>query len=119
MNNMIEIGKYSMAIIYVLAGILHFLKPQPYLRIMPPKIPAPKLMVAISGFFEILFGVALLFDSTQSYAAFGIIVLLIAIFPANIYMAQRMYQKQSKNRWVAYVRLPLQLILIYWAYLYI
>lgn len=86
---------------------------------MPPYIPAHKTMVYLSGFFEILFGVALLFESTQSYAAMGLILLLIAVFPANIYMAKRMKEKQSKNRWIAYVRLPLQFVLIYWAYLYV
>jgi len=76
-------------------------------------------MVMISGFFELLFGIALLFEATRSYAAIGLILLLIAVFPANIYMAKRMYQKQSKNRWISYVRLPLQFVLIYWAYLYV
>ena len=114
-----EIGLYIMAGIYSIAGILHFITPKPYLKIIPPYIPYPKLMVMISGVFELLFGIALLFDATRSYAAIGIILLLIAVFPANIYMAKRMYQKQSKNRWIAYVRLPLQFVLIYWAYLYV
>lgn len=116
---MTDIGLYIMAAAYSIAGILHFLKPKPYIRIMPPSIPYPKLMVKISGVFEILLGVGLLFQVTRSYAALGLILLLIAIFPANIYMAKRMYQKQSKNRWISYVRLPFQFVLIYWAYLYV
>lgn len=86
---------------------------------MPPSIPYPKLMVYFSGFFEIVFGIMLFFHPTRPYAALGIILLLIAVFPANVYMASRMYQKQSKNRWIAYVRLPLQFVLIYWAYIYV
>lgn len=110
---------YIMASIYILAGTLHFITPKTYLKIMPPYIPAHKTMVYLSGFFEILFGVTLLFESTQSYAAMGLILLLIAVLPANIYMAKRMKEKQSKNRWIAYVRLPLQFVLIYWAYIYV
>lgn len=116
---MTDIGLYIMAAIYIIAGILHFLKPKPYLRTMPKYIPYHSMMVYVSGFFEIFFGVMLLFNETQPYAALGLILLLIAIFPANIYMARRMYQKQSKNRWISYVRLPLQLALMYWAYLYV
>jgi len=114
-----EVGLYIMAGIYSIAGIMHFVTPKTYMKIMPPAIPYPKTMVMISGVFELLFGIALLFDATQSYAAIGLILLLIAVFPANIYMAKRMYQKQSKNRWIAYLRLPLQFVLIYWAYIYI
>lgn len=108
-----------MAIIYSLAGILHFIKPKPYMKIMPPSIPYPKMMVYISGFLELLFGMGLLFEAIQSYAAIGLILLLIAVFPANIYMAKRMHEKKSKNSWIAFVRLPLQFVLIYWAYLYV
>ncbi|WP_107040322.1 DoxX family protein [Brumimicrobium mesophilum] len=110
---------YIMASIYIIAGILHFIKPKPYARIIPKYIPYPKMMVYISGFFELIFGIGLLFEITRSYAAIGLILLLIAVFPANIYMAKRMYQKQSKNAWIAYLRLPLQFVLIYWAFLYI
>lgn len=116
---MADISLYIMAIIYSFAGILHFVKPKPYMRIMPPAIPYPKMMVYISGFFELVFGIALLFESTRSYAAIGLILLLIAVFPANIYMAKRMHEKKNKNRWIAFVRLPLQFVLIYWAYLYV
>jgi|SRR5690554_464551 len=114
-----ELGLYIMWAIYSIAGILHFIVPKPYVKTMPRSIPYPKAMVYISGFFELLFGIALLFEATRSYAAIGLILLLIAVYPANIYMAKRMYEKQSKNRWVAYIRLPIQFVLIYWAYLYV
>jgi len=116
---MAEIGLYTMAAIYSIAGILHFLAPKPYIKTIPRSIPYPKMMVYISGFFELLFGIALLFEATRSYAAIGLILLLIAVYPANIYMAKRMKEKQSKHRWIAYLRLPLQFVLIYWAYLYV
>ena|SRR5690554_789219 len=118
-SKQVQISLYIMAAIYIIAGIMHFITPKTYMKIMPPYIPAHKSMVLISGVFEIVLGVGLLFDQTRFYAALGIILLLIFVFPANIYMAQRMKQKQSKNRWIAYLRLPLQLVLIYWAYLYV
>lgn len=76
-------------------------------------------MVLISGGFEILFGAGLLFEVTRSWSALGLIILLVAVFPANIYMAQRFKQKGHKYTWIAYARLPLQVVLIYWAYLYL
>lgn len=116
---MTEIGLYIMAAAYAIAGILHFIMPKPYIRMMPPSIPYPKWMVYFSGFFEIVFGILLLFPVARPYAALGIILLLISVFPANIYMASRMHKNQSKYRWIAYIRLPLQFVLIYWAYIYV
>ncbi|MFD2033740.1 hypothetical protein ACFSKL_03005 [Belliella marina] len=73
-------------------------------------------MNKLAGAFEILFGIGLLSELTRHYAAFGIIILLIAVFPANLYM----YQKGAKGipKWVLLLRLPLQFGLIAWAYLY-
>jgi uncharacterized membrane protein len=107
---------YLMSAFYVFAGVMHFLKPKMYVRIIPPYIPNPKLMNLLSGAFEIIFGLALLFESLRSYAAFGIIMLLIAVFPANLYM----YQKGAKGipKWALLLRLPLQFVLIAWAYYY-
>src|SRR5690554_6808846 len=95
---MADISLYLMATIYSLAGILHFIKPKPYMKIMPPVIPFPKMMVYISGFFELLFGIALLFDVTRSYAALGIVLLLIAVFPANIYMRSEEHTSELQSR---------------------
>jgi len=74
-------------IFYVVAGSLHFIKPEPYLRIMPPYIPWHVAMVRVSGAFEILGGVGLLVPETRKAASWGLIALLVAVFPANIYMA--------------------------------
>lgn len=113
-----EVLLYIMALLYVVAGVNHFLNPRFYLKIMPPAIPYHKAMVAISGIFEILFGLLLLFDATRPIGAWLIITLLVAIFPANIYMAINWTRKHYRNLWIAYVRLPLQLVLIYWAWIY-
>lgn len=100
------------------AGIMHFVKPKMFVRIVPPYIPKHSIMVMISGVLEILLGIGVLFPKTQSWSALGLMILLVAVFPANIYMAQKFYQKGHKYTWVTIARLPLQLLLIYWAYLY-
>ena len=104
------------AIFYVVAGALHFIKPEPYLKIMPPYIPWPVAMVRISGAFEILGGLGLLVSATRRAAAWGLIALLIAVFPANIYMAIHPIEAGAASiapvlRWG---RLPLQLLLVWW-----
>ena len=109
---------YTMATIYVIAGIFHFLKPRAYLKIMPPYIPAPLAMVYLSGLAEIVLGVALLIPALQTYAAWGIILLLIAVMPANIYMYQqgsRVFKISGRG---LFWRLPLQVALMLWAYWY-
>jgi uncharacterized membrane protein len=75
------------AVFYIVAGSLHFIKPAPYLRIMPLYIPWHAAMVRISGAFEILGGLGLLVLATRRTAAWGLVAVLIAVFPANIYMA--------------------------------
>ena len=72
---------------YIAAGALHFIKPAPYLRIMPPYVPWHAAMVRISGAFEILGGLGLLLPATRRVAAWVLVMLLIAVFQANFYMA--------------------------------
>ncbi|PRY90511.1 DoxX family protein [Mongoliibacter ruber] len=107
---------YMMAAFYIFAGVMHFIKPRMYIKIIPPYLPYPALLNAIAGLIEIIFGLGLLFESTRSLAAYGIIILLLAVFPANIYM----YQKGSKGipKWILLVRLPLQFALMAWAFVY-
>lgn len=105
---------YVTGIIFCIAGILHFVFPSFYKKIMPPYIPAHYTMIYLSGLFEVLFGVLLMIPKTQTIGAVGIGLLLIAVFPANLYMAQRMQQKGKKYAWAAWLRLPLQLLLIWW-----
>ncbi|WP_247235015.1 DoxX family protein [Telluribacter sp. SYSU D00476] len=110
-------GNFIMGGVYIVAGILHFVIPKFYLRIMPPFLPAHQLLVALSGVAEILLGVAMFFPATRSWAAWGIILLLIAVFPANIYMAYA-DKFQHLSPLVRWGRLPLQFLLIWWAYQY-
>ncbi len=107
---------YLMAGFYIFAGVMHFIKPRMYIKIIPPYLPYPKVLNAITGLIEIIFGLGLLFESTRSLSAYGIIILLLAVFPANIYM----YQKGSRGipKWILLVRLPLQFALMAWAFVY-
>ncbi len=108
---------YPMAAFYVYTGVMHFAKPKPFLRIVPPYLPAHDLLVALSGVAEIAVGIGLLIPATRVWAAWGLVALLIAVFPANAYMA---YGEKftAISPWIRWGRLPLQAVLIWWAYQY-
>lgn len=109
---------YLMAFLYIMAGINHFRSPGMYMRIIPPLFKNPKLINTLSGAAEILLGVLLLFPFSKRFAAWGIIALLIAIFPANLFMFQDKKAGFGLPKWILFVRLPIQIVLIYWAYQY-
>lgn len=109
---------YVMAVMYILAGINHFRKPRLYLKIIPPYFPKPKLLNALSGLAEIVLGILLCVPATSSYAALGIIALLIGVFPANLFMYQNETARLGFSKWLLLLRLPLQIVLIIWAYAY-
>ena len=108
------------ALFFVVAGIAHFVSPDAYIRIVPPYLPRPGLLVLISGIAEIAGGIGILVPSTRRMAAFGLVVLLIAVFPANIYMAVAHvpFAGLAGKSWVQWLRLPLQAPLIWWAWQY-
>ncbi|WP_424962529.1 DoxX family protein [Ekhidna sp.] len=106
---------WIMAILYILAGVNHFLKPRFYESIIPPFFGNKKLINWLSGIAEIILGIMLLMPNYTSIAAWGIILLLIAVFPANIYHFMKGWRKK-KMVWVLALRLPLQFVLIWWAY---
>lgn len=109
---------YLMASIYILAGLNHFRKPKMYVKIIPPYFPNPKLLNILSGLAEIIFGLLLCLPAYSHFGAYGIILLLIAFFTVHIYMLQDKKASFGLPRWILILRLPLQLLLIYWAYLY-
>jgi uncharacterized membrane protein len=109
---------YLMALLYISAGCNHFRNPRLYLKIIPPNLPNPKLLNNISGIAEIILGIGLLFPLTSKGSAWGIIALLIAVFPANIYMLLNEKASLGLSKTIRILRLPLQLVFIYWAYLY-
>jgi uncharacterized membrane protein len=114
------IGRTLLAILFIASGSLHFLIPQAYLKIMPPYLPAPFMAVQISGAAEILGGIGLVVPTTRHAAAWGLVVLLIAVLPANVYMAavHLRFPGFMGQSWAQWARIPLQLPLIYWAWLY-
>ncbi|OFY99356.1 MAG: DoxX family protein [Bacteroidetes bacterium RIFCSPLOWO2_12_FULL_31_6] len=107
-----------MALMYVAAGIYHFVNPKLYMKIMPPYLPYHLQLIYISGVIEIVLGILLIPESTRTIAAWLIIALLIAVFPANIQMAINFWQKNSSSLWIAIARLPLQVVLIWLAWLF-
>jgi len=109
---------YLMASIYILAGLNHFRKPKMYERIIPPYLPNPKFLNLASGVAEIVFGIALLLPDYSKMGAWGIIALLIAFFTVHIYMLQDERAGFGLPRWVFWLRIPLQFLLILWAFNY-
>ena len=109
---------YVMAVLYVAAGVYHFVNPRFYQKIMPTYLPWHIPLVYISGVCEIVFALLLIPESTRPIAAWLVIALLVAVFPANIQMAVSFWQKQRPTLWIALARLPLQLVLIWWAWIY-
>lgn len=99
---------------FVLAGVSHFLMPDTFLKMMPPFLPWPLLLVYISGVFEILGGIGLILSRTKVWAAIGLVLLLLAVLPANVYVVLNNVQlggvmSQPIYQWI---RLPMQLVLI-------
>jgi uncharacterized membrane protein len=107
-----------MAIAYVVAGINHIWHPQTYDIIMPRWVPWPGAVNSITGVLEIILGFLLLPFSSRNIAAWGLILLLVIIFPANIQMAINYKEANHPSLWLAILRLPLQVLLIWWAYSY-
>ena len=107
---------YFMSLFYIIAGINHFLNLEWYMKIMPPYLSFHKELIYLSGLFEIIFGILLFFEDTRFLAGWGLILLLIAIFPANVYAAQTGGVAMGTSAFVAWGRLPLQAIFIALAY---
>lgn len=108
--------KYLLALFFILAGVNHFRDPGFYLRIMPPWLPWPSALHLIAGFFEFVFGVMLLIPRFQRLAAWGLIALLLAVYPANIHMAVNWREYPEWRMIILWIRLPLQFVLIAWAW---
>lgn len=107
-----------MTVIMVLAGVNHFIAPATYLGMMPVVLPAPLALVYLSGVAEIAGGLGLVPRATRKLAAWGLVALLVAIFPANLNMALNDLPLGTRSvpSWALWARLPLQLVLIAWAW---
>lgn len=115
---LLGLSKWLLGGFMAFAGVMHFVAPKGFVRIVPPSLPKPELLVAISGVAEICGGVGLLIPATQQAAAWGLVALFVAIFPANVYMARARipFGKTQVPDWALWARLPLQAVLIAWAY---
>jgi uncharacterized membrane protein len=96
-------------------GLLHFLLPAPFVSIVPAWLPAPAALVAISGFFEMLGGAGLLIPRVRRPASYGLVLLYLAVFPANINMALHPELGRGLPEWALWARLPLQVVFVAWA----
>ena len=107
---------FAFSIFFIGAGLDHLVNPEFYLSIMPPIFPMHSEAVLISGVLEIVGGIAVLMPGLRRAAGWGIFVLLIAVYPANIYMALNPELFTSIHSGFLYFRLPLQFLFLYWAY---
>jgi len=114
---------WVMGIFYIAAGFNHLMNPAFYVAIMPPELPEPEWLNVISGLAEIVLGVFVLEPRTRVLAAWGIIALLVAIFPSNVYVATENLglpdgAPGTGNAVANWIRLPFQLVLLVWAWWY-
>ena len=105
-----------MSLFYISIGIKHFINVDWFMKIMPPYLPYHKVLVYLSGVFEIIFGIMLVFEKTRFLAGWGLILLLIAVFPANIYLVQTNGAAMNISPVLAWGRLPFQAVFIAIAY---
>ncbi|WP_123624324.1 DoxX family membrane protein [Halorubrum sp. CSM-61] len=117
--------RYAMSAAYVIAGIAHFLAPKAFARVVPPGLPRPRALVYLSGIAEVGLGLGVACDRTRRGSAWGIMALLGAVFPANVYMATDGVAAElapdrlsGVARAAAWARLPLQGVLLLWAWWY-
>lgn len=104
---------------YILAGIMHFITPKVYLRIMPRHLPYHKILVVLSGIAEILLGLGLLMVPLKDLAIYGIITMLCIFLTVHIYMLTDKKASVGIPAWILILRIPLQFGLMYWAYSYL
>ncbi|MFQ5415619.1 MAG: hypothetical protein ACE5FL_01095 [Myxococcota bacterium] len=113
-----RIGLFGLTLAFGMAGISHFVRPEPFVAIMPPFLPAHLALVYLSGAFEIAGAVGVIPVRTRRLAGYGLIALLFAVFPANIHMAMNADALVSQDvpLWFHYVRLPLQFVMVVWVW---
>ena len=113
-----EFLRWTYGILFALAGANHFWHTDFYVNIMPPYLPWHTALVYVSGVFELALGLALLFRRSERFAAWGMIALIVAVTPANLHMALNPELFPDYNPAALWVRMPLQGVLIAWAFWY-
>lgn len=109
-------SQYFLGVLYILAGVNHFLNPEVYLQIMPPYLPWHLGLVYASGVFEILLGALVLVSRFTKLAAWGIVLLLLSFVPVHLHMASNAEAFANIPSIILWLRLPLQVALMAWAY---
>ena len=112
---------WVMGVFYTFGGIMHFVQPDVYMPMMPPYLPLHLDLIYLSGLAEIIVGVGVLIPSTRRIAAWAMILLLIAIFPANLHIALYnvpVFGAEEGAGIFNWIRLPIQGVLILWAWWY-
>ena len=107
---------YLIALIFGAAGTAHLVWPAAFARIVPPYLPAPRTLVYVSGAAELLGALGVLVPGLRRYAGWGLVLLLLAVLPANVHMALHPTDFERLPAWALHLRLPLQFVLIGWIY---
>jgi uncharacterized membrane protein len=118
MDVVVVVLRWLLAAAMIVGGVMHFIVPRSYERMVPKALPAHRAIVYVSGVVEVACGAALLVPSLSPWAAYAVIAVLVAIFPANINMAVNHISagKKPMAPWMLWARLPLQFVLIAWAW---
>jgi uncharacterized membrane protein len=106
----------ALAVFFIGSGVNHFVIPDTYKQIVPPGWGDPAMLVQVSGVAEIAGGVGVLVPRTRRLSGIGLIALLAAVFPANLYMARNPAKFKKIPAWALYARLPLQPLAMWWAW---
>lgn len=110
---------YVMAIMYLIAGVMHFVKPKAYLRIMPRYLSHHNELVYLSGLFEIILAIGLCIPATKNVSIYSLILMLVVFLSVHFYMLSGEKASAGIPRWVLILRIPLQFGLMYWAWFYL
>lgn len=116
MRKLKTVLKYLLAFFFISAGLNHFWHPESYMQIMPPYLPWQRELVLLSGLLEVVLGVLVLIPKYTRRAAWGLILLLLAVYPANLHMAINHHLFPQFPLWFHWLRLPLQFVFIAWAW---
>lgn len=113
---MSTLSLYTIAALFTGTGLAHFLWPDVFVRVVPPYLPRPLLLVYLSGAAELLGGLGVLLPVLRIYAGWGLMLLLCAVFPVHIHMVRHPDAFSQIPLWALYARVPLQFALMAWVY---
>ncbi|TLD71858.1 DoxX family membrane protein [Phragmitibacter flavus] len=111
-----RIFRWLLAVFFVVAGVNHFLNPAPYLAMMPKYLPWPEFLHLMAGVVEVVAGVAVLIPRLRRLAGWGMMAILVAVFPANVQIAMFGWPGYDIPNWVLWARLPFQLVFMVWVW---